>query len=170
MTCIACHSSWTTNCFGCHLSAKVNTKKPMLHNEGTESQVYASYNPEILRSDGYMLGIDGTIQGHKIAPVRSSSAVTLSVQNARAGVDRQPGADHFGRRVHRQRVQHPRAAHGSRQGNQAVHRLPRVGERRQQRVAGVADDARLEPGERHGPLHLRRARRRRRLGDCGHRA
>ena len=54
----------------------------MLHNEGTESQVYASYNPEILRSDGYMLGIDGTIQGHKIAPVRSSSAVTLSVQNA----------------------------------------------------------------------------------------
>jgi hypothetical protein len=82
MTCIACHSSWTTNCFGCHLSAKVNTKKPMLHNEGTESQVYASYNPEILRSDGYMLGIDGTIQGHKIAPVRSSSAVTLSVQNA----------------------------------------------------------------------------------------
>jgi hypothetical protein len=82
MTCITCHSSWTTNCFGCHLAAKVNTKKPMLHNEGTESQVYASYNPEILRSDGYMLGIDGTIQGHKIAPVRSSSAVTFSVQNA----------------------------------------------------------------------------------------
>ena len=56
----------------------------MLHNEGDESQVYASYNPQILRTDGYMLGIDGTVQGHKIAPVRSSSAVTLSVQNAHA--------------------------------------------------------------------------------------
>lgn len=86
MTCYSCHSSWTTNCFGCHLSAKVNTKKPMLHNEGTESQVYASYNPEVLRTDGFMLGIDGTIQGHKVAPVRSSSAVTLSVQNANRSV------------------------------------------------------------------------------------
>jgi hypothetical protein len=85
MTCYSCHSSWTTNCFGCHLAAKVNTKKPMLHNEGDESQVYASYNPEILRSDGYMLGIDGTVQGHKVAPVRSSSAVTLSVQNGTRG-------------------------------------------------------------------------------------
>jgi hypothetical protein len=82
VACYSCHSSWTTNCFGCHLAAKVNTKKPMLHNEGSESQVYASYNPEILRTDGFMLGIDGTVQGHRVAPVRSSSAVTLSVQNA----------------------------------------------------------------------------------------
>ena len=81
MQCYTCHSSWTTNCWGCHLAAKVNTKKPMIHNEGDESQVYASYNPEILRTDGYMLGVDGTVEGHKIAPVRSSSAVTLSVQN-----------------------------------------------------------------------------------------
>ncbi len=81
VACYTCHTSWTTNCFGCHLAAKVNTKKPMIHNEGGESQVYASYNPEVLRSDGFMLGIDGTVQGHKIAPVRSSSAVTLSVQN-----------------------------------------------------------------------------------------
>src|ERR1043165_2311905 len=81
----SCHSSWTTNCFGCHLAAKVNTKRPMLHNEGDESQVYASYNPQILRTDGFMLGIDGTVQGHKVAPVRSSSAVTLSVQNGTRG-------------------------------------------------------------------------------------
>jgi hypothetical protein len=81
MTCYACHSSWTTNCFGCHLAAKVNTRKPMLHNEGDVTQVYASYNPQVLRADGYMLGIDGTIQGHRVAPVRSSSVVTFSVQN-----------------------------------------------------------------------------------------
>jgi hypothetical protein len=81
MTCYACHSSWTTNCFGCHLAAKVNTKKPMLHNEGDETQVYASYNPQVLRSDGYMLAVDGTIFGHRVAPARSSSVVSLSVQN-----------------------------------------------------------------------------------------
>lgn len=81
IACYSCHSSWTTNCFGCHLAAKVNTTMPMLHNEGDESQVYASYNPQVLRTDGFMLGVDGTVQGHKITPVRSSSAVTLSVQN-----------------------------------------------------------------------------------------
>lgn len=82
MACIACHTSWTTNCWGCHLSARVDVKKPMLHNEGDETQVYPSYNPQVLRSDGYMLGIDGTVEGHKVMPVRSSSAVTVSVQNA----------------------------------------------------------------------------------------
>jgi hypothetical protein len=82
MSCVACHSSWITNCFGCHLSASVNTKKPMLHYEGDETQVYPSYNPQILRSDAYMLGIDGTVQGHKVMPVRSSSGVSVSVQNA----------------------------------------------------------------------------------------
>jgi hypothetical protein len=80
--CVSCHSSWTTNCFGCHLAARVNTKKPMLHNEkAPDTQVYAAYNPQVLRTDGYMLAIDGTVEGHKVMPARSSSAVTLSVQN-----------------------------------------------------------------------------------------
>ncbi|HYE15973.1 MAG TPA: hypothetical protein VD968_16145, partial [Pyrinomonadaceae bacterium] len=82
VSCVSCHSSWTTNCWGCHLSASVNTKKPMLHSEGDETQVYPSYNPQVLRSDGYMLGIDGSVQEHKVMPVRSSSAVTFSVTNA----------------------------------------------------------------------------------------
>jgi hypothetical protein len=81
MTCYSCHSSWTTNCFGCHLAASVNTRKPMLHNEGDVTQVYASYNPQVLRTDAYMLGIDGTIEGHKVTTVRSSSSVTFSVRN-----------------------------------------------------------------------------------------
>ena len=85
VACYSCHSSWTTNCFGCHLAAKVNTKKPMLHNEGSETQVYASYNPQVLRTDGFMLGVDGTVQKHQVAPVRSSSAVTLSVQDGTRG-------------------------------------------------------------------------------------
>lgn len=82
VACVTCHTSWVTNCWGCHLSASVNTKKPMLHYEGDETQVYPSYNPQILRSDAYMLGIDGTVQGHKVMPVRSSSGVSVSVQNA----------------------------------------------------------------------------------------
>ena len=82
IACVACHSSWVTNCYGCHLSATVNAKKPMLHYEGDETQVYPSYNPQILRSDSYMLGIDGTVEGHKVMPVRSSSGVSVSVQNA----------------------------------------------------------------------------------------
>ena len=82
VACVACHTSWITNCWGCHLSASVNTKKPMLHYEGDETQVYPSYNPQILRSDAYMLGIDGTVQGHKVMPVRSSSGVSISVHNA----------------------------------------------------------------------------------------
>jgi hypothetical protein len=83
--CYTCHSSWNTNCYGCHLAAKVNVKKPMIHNEGDETQVYASYNPEILRTDSYAIGIDGTVEGHRIVPVRSSSAVTFSVQNGTRG-------------------------------------------------------------------------------------
>jgi hypothetical protein len=82
VSCVACHSSWTTNCWGCHLSAAVNTKKPMLHMEGAESQVYPSYNPQVNRTDSYMLAIDGSIQQHKVMPARSSSAVTFSVTNA----------------------------------------------------------------------------------------
>jgi hypothetical protein len=80
--CYSCHTSWTTSCFGCHFGAKVNTSMPMLHNEGDVTQVYASYNPQILRSDSFFLGIDGTVVGKKISPVRSSSSVALSVQNA----------------------------------------------------------------------------------------
>jgi len=87
ISCVACHSSWTTNCFGCHLAASVNTKKPLLHMEGDsdETQVYASYNPQVLRADGYMLGIDGSVQGHKVMPVRSSSVVSFSVRNNTRG-------------------------------------------------------------------------------------
>ncbi len=86
VSCVACHSAWVTNCWGCHLSAAVNTKKPALHEEGDITQVYPSYNPQVLRTDGYMLGIDGSVQGHKVMPVRSSSAVTVSVTDGTRGI------------------------------------------------------------------------------------
>ena len=82
MTCYACHTSWTTSCFGCHLSMTANRRTPMLHNEGLTTRNWTSYNFQVLRDDVYMLGIDGTVTGQRIAPVRSACAVLVSSQNA----------------------------------------------------------------------------------------
>ena len=82
MTCYACHTSWTPTCFGCHLQMTANAKRDMLHNEGVTTRNYTSYNFQVLRDDIYMLGVDGTVTGHRIAPARSSCAVLVSSQNA----------------------------------------------------------------------------------------
>jgi hypothetical protein len=82
MTCYACHTSWTPTCFGCHLQMTANVKRDMLHNEGLTTRNYTSYNFQVLRDDIYMLGVDGTVTGHRIAPARSSCAVLVSSQNA----------------------------------------------------------------------------------------
>jgi hypothetical protein len=81
MTCFACHSAWTTSCFGCHLSMQANKRKPNKHYEGLMTRNWTSYNFQILRDDVYMLGIDGTVTGNKIAPIRSACAVLVSSQN-----------------------------------------------------------------------------------------
>jgi hypothetical protein len=81
ITCFACHSSWMTSCFGCHLSMQANRKMPNRHNEGGDSRNYTTYNFQVLRDDVFMLGRDGTATGHRVAPVRSSSAVLVSSQN-----------------------------------------------------------------------------------------
>ncbi|HWT87361.1 MAG TPA: hypothetical protein VN454_01070 [Candidatus Angelobacter sp.] len=82
MTCYACHTSWTPTCFGCHLQMTANVRRPMLHNEGLTTRNYTSYNFQVLRDDIYMLGVDGTVTGHRIAPARSSCAILVSSQNA----------------------------------------------------------------------------------------
>lgn len=81
MTCIACHTSWTTSCFGCHLLQKANRRKPMLHNEGQELRNYVEYNFQTLRDDVFMLGRTGTVTGRRINPIRSACAVLVSSQN-----------------------------------------------------------------------------------------
>lgn len=82
MTCFACHSSWTPNCFGCHLQMTANNRRRMLHNEGTVSRNWTTYNFQVLRDDAYMLAVDGTVTGHRVAPARSSCAILVSSQNA----------------------------------------------------------------------------------------
>jgi hypothetical protein len=58
-----------------------NQKMPMLHNEGTTTRNWTSYNFQVLRDDVYSLAIDGTVTGHRVAPVRSACAVLVSSQN-----------------------------------------------------------------------------------------
>ncbi|MDY7091506.1 MAG: hypothetical protein SX243_00895 [Acidobacteriota bacterium] len=82
MTCYSCHSSWVTSCFGCHLPQEANVRSKMNHYEGTETRNYASYNPQVIRTDVYMLGLNGATKGGRIAPLRSSSALVLSSTNA----------------------------------------------------------------------------------------
>jgi hypothetical protein len=94
VTCYACHSAWTTSCFGCHLSMRANEKKPMLHSEGGDSRNWTSYNFQTLRDDIYFLARDGNVGPtretddgsskvlkNRIAPARSACAILVSSQN-----------------------------------------------------------------------------------------
>jgi len=83
MSCYTCHTAWMTSCFGCHLSMKANAKRPALHwDDDTDTRNFTTYNFQVLRDDVFMLGLDSTVKGNKIVPVRSSSAVVVSSQNA----------------------------------------------------------------------------------------
>ena len=81
MSCYTCHTSWMTSCFGCHLPQEANSRSSMQHYEGIETRNYASYNPQVIRTDVFMLGRGGVFKEGKIAPIRSSSALVLSSTN-----------------------------------------------------------------------------------------
>lgn len=82
MECQSCHTSWITNCFGCHLPQQANWKKSMNHFEGTTTRNWTTYNPQVIRDAGFMLCLNGTTKGNKITTARSSSALILSSRNA----------------------------------------------------------------------------------------
>jgi len=81
MVCYSCHTSWTTSCGGCHLPIQANWKTERHKYEGGETRNFATYNPQVARDDMFFLGVHGEIKDHKIAPVRSSSALVLSSTN-----------------------------------------------------------------------------------------
>jgi hypothetical protein len=81
MLCYACHTSWTTSCGGCHLPIQANWKTERHKYEGGFTRNYATYNPQVARDEMFFLGVHGGIKDHKIAPVRSSSALVLSSTN-----------------------------------------------------------------------------------------
>ncbi len=82
MECYTCHTSWTTACGGCHLPIEANWKTESHRYEGGTLRNWASYNPQVARDDVFMLGLRGPVEGGKVAPVRSSSALVLSSTNA----------------------------------------------------------------------------------------
>lgn len=82
MDCQTCHTSWATSCFGCHIPMEANYKMAANKFEGTSSRNYSSYNPQVVRDDVFMLGIDSTAKDHRLAVIRSSSAVIVGSQGA----------------------------------------------------------------------------------------
>ena len=82
MDCQICHTSWATSCFGCHLPMRANQRVPQNKFEGVTDRNFTTYNPQVVRDDVFMLGIDGTVKKNRMAVIRSSSAVVVSSQNA----------------------------------------------------------------------------------------
>ena len=82
MDCQICHTAWATSCFGCHLPMKANQRVPQNKFEGVTDRNFTTYNPQVVRDDVFMLGLDGTVKKNRMAVIRSSSAVVVSSQNA----------------------------------------------------------------------------------------
>ena len=80
--CYTCHLSWTTSCGGCHLPIEANWKTERNHYEGGITRNYATYNPQVVRDQVFMIGRRGSINGGRIAPLRSTSALVLSSTNS----------------------------------------------------------------------------------------
>ncbi len=82
ISCEVCHTSWATTCFGCHLPMKANNRVALNKFEGVTTRNYTSYNPQVIRDDAFMLGLDSTVKSNRLAVIRSSSAVIVGSQNA----------------------------------------------------------------------------------------
>jgi hypothetical protein len=63
------------------LPIEANNKTDRLHYEGGETRNYATYNVQVARDDVFQIGKHGPAKNHRIAPVRSSSALVLSSTN-----------------------------------------------------------------------------------------
>jgi len=81
VSCQVCHSSWATSCFGCHLPMRANQRVANNKFEGLITRNYTPYNPQVVRDDVFQLGIDATYKNHRLAVLRSSSAVIVGSQN-----------------------------------------------------------------------------------------
>jgi hypothetical protein len=82
ISCAICHTSWATSCFGCHLPMRANKAVASNKFEGITTRNYTTYNPQVVRDDVFMLGRDATYKDHRLAVLRSSSAVIVGSQNS----------------------------------------------------------------------------------------
>ena len=81
ISCQVCHTSWVTSCFGCHLPMRANQRVELNKFEGILTRNYTTYNPQVVRDDAFQLGIDATYKNHRLAVLRSSSAVIVGSEN-----------------------------------------------------------------------------------------
>jgi len=79
MECFTCHTSWSTQCYGCHLLQAVNQKAPNLHQEDAPTRLHAEYFPQVLRNDAFTLGISGVWNGRKFSPSSPRNPVVVTV-------------------------------------------------------------------------------------------
>src|SRR5260370_7590785 len=82
MGCERWQRAWAERCFGWDLPMKANQRVPENKFEGVTDRNFTTYNPQVLRDDVFMLGIDGTVKKNRMAVIRSSSAVVVSSQNS----------------------------------------------------------------------------------------
>jgi len=61
---------------------RANQRVPANKFEGITTRNYTSYNPQVIRDDVFMLGLDSTVKSNRLAVIRSSSAVIVGSQNA----------------------------------------------------------------------------------------
>ena len=61
---------------------EANWKSDRKHYEGGATRNFATYNPQVVRDQIFMLGRRGEINGGRIAPLRSSSGLVLSSSNS----------------------------------------------------------------------------------------
>ncbi len=173
MTCYACHSAWTTSCFGCHLSMKANEKKPNAAQRGRrEPQLDELQLPDAARR--HLLPGQGR-HGHRsnrIAPARSACAVARLLAEPEPRVDLLAAADGVLAAASRaQAFSTYVPAHGARPRRRSAAPTatsPRAGDNNawmaQLLMQGTG------PRELHRPLRLRRRGRARLRGGRGDRA
>ena len=127
MTCFACHTSWMTSCFGCHLSMKANRKMPNRHNEGERlAQLHDLQLPGPARRR-----VHARPRRHGDGPPRRARRARRSrrarqLAEPEPRVDLSAAADRLGRRLFGAGVHHARPAHRPHQGDEGLHRLPRL--------------------------------------------
>jgi hypothetical protein len=60
---------------------RANQRVPLNKFEGMTTRNFTSYNPQVVRDDVFQLGVDATYKNHRLAVLRSSSAVIVGSQN-----------------------------------------------------------------------------------------
>ena len=136
MTCYACHTSWTPNCFGCHLEMRADTQA----SDAAQRRPRHAQLDLVQLSGSARRRLHARRGRHGHGSSRRSGALFVrhlgQLAESESRLALLHAADGFGRRLQRAGVQHLRAAYGACARNQELHRLPCFGAARQQCLDG----------------------------------